>query len=51
MHDGGYFEIQQQEREMDEAAIKRGLFKTAKNGNVQEFNRFIQAVPGQKRRL
>lgn len=37
----GYMAYQQQSEVMDEAAIKRALFKAARVGNVKEFQKVI----------
>ena len=37
----GYMAYQQQSEVMDEAAIKRALFKAARVGNVNEFKKVI----------
>jgi hypothetical protein len=40
-----------QQYEMDEGSVKRGLFKSAKSGNVAEFEKFMSFIPLQKKRL
>ena len=44
----GFIGYQQQSEIMDEAAIKRVLFKAAKSGNVKEFNKVINNLPRKK---
>ncbi len=39
---------QQESEVMDEAAIKRALFKAAKNGNLKEFTKVINNLPRKK---
>ena len=44
----GYMAYQQQSEVMDEAAIKRALFKAARVGNVKEFQKVINQLPRKK---
>lgn len=44
----GFMAYHQQSEIMDEAAIKRALFKAAKNGNVKEFTKVINNLPRKK---
>ena len=44
----GFMTYQQESEVMDEAAIKRALFKAAKNGNLKEFTKVINYLPRKK---
>ena len=44
----GFITYQQKSMEMDEASIKRALFKAAKNGNLKEFTKIINQLPRKK---